>query len=220
MRERAALGVLAGQADRDPLDEQAGEGELLGLAPVDAALVERVAPALELLRELRVDGEALGHARAARRSARAAARPGTAVTTSAPGRGRDAALVGDRGHALAEASSSAARAPPSASCRRASAIASSVLLRDDALARRAPARTARARSAAARSARPSAAACTRPRPARCGRGGGSRRGRSRRRCRSGGGSAIASRTAESAASGSSALTWMIGRSKPLARSLE
>jgi hypothetical protein len=32
--------------------------------------------------------------------------------------------------------------------------------------------------------------------------------------------AIASRTAESAASGSSALTWMIGRSKPFARSLE
>ena len=62
VRERAALGVLAGEADRDPLDEQAREGERLGLAPVDPALVERAAPALELLRELRVDGEAVGHA--------------------------------------------------------------------------------------------------------------------------------------------------------------
>ncbi len=62
VRERAALGVLAGEADRDPLDEQRRERERLGLAPVDAALVERDAATLELPRELRVDGEAVGHA--------------------------------------------------------------------------------------------------------------------------------------------------------------
>ena len=37
VRERAALGVLAGQPDRDALDEQRREGERLGVAPVDAA---------------------------------------------------------------------------------------------------------------------------------------------------------------------------------------
>ena len=46
MRERAALGVLTGQSDRDALDEQAGKRERLGLAPVDPAFVERDRPAL------------------------------------------------------------------------------------------------------------------------------------------------------------------------------
>ena len=59
--EGAALGVLAGEADRDALDEQARERERLGLAPVDAAGVERLDPPLEHLHELRVDGEALRH---------------------------------------------------------------------------------------------------------------------------------------------------------------
>ena len=59
--ERPALGVLAGEADRHALGEQRGERERLGVGPVDAAvLAERGAPALELLDELRVDGEALG----------------------------------------------------------------------------------------------------------------------------------------------------------------
>ena len=49
VRERAALGVLAGEPDRDALDEQAGERERLGLAPVDAALLERRRAPLELL---------------------------------------------------------------------------------------------------------------------------------------------------------------------------
>ena len=49
MRERAALGVLAGQPDRDALDEQRRERERLGLAPVDASPRSIVcAPALEL----------------------------------------------------------------------------------------------------------------------------------------------------------------------------
>ena len=59
--ERAPLGVLAGQADRDPFDEQGRKGERLGLAPVDPALLERLSATVELLRELRVNGEALGH---------------------------------------------------------------------------------------------------------------------------------------------------------------
>src|SRR5207249_2921182 len=36
VREGAALGVLAGEPDRDALDQQAGERQLLRLAPVDA----------------------------------------------------------------------------------------------------------------------------------------------------------------------------------------
>ena len=37
LAERAALGVLAGEADRDALGQQRGEGERLGVGPVDAA---------------------------------------------------------------------------------------------------------------------------------------------------------------------------------------
>ena len=48
VRERPALGVLAGEPDRDPLDEERGERERLGLAPVDPALLERLAAPLEL----------------------------------------------------------------------------------------------------------------------------------------------------------------------------
>ena len=59
--ERAALDVLAGEADRHALGEQRGEGELLGVRPVDPAVgAERLAAALELAGELGVDGEALG----------------------------------------------------------------------------------------------------------------------------------------------------------------
>ena len=62
VRERAALGVLAREPDRDPLDQQAREGERLGLAPVDAARVEGLAATHQLALELRVDREAFGHA--------------------------------------------------------------------------------------------------------------------------------------------------------------
>ena len=62
LRERAALGVLAREPDRDAVDEQRGERERLGLAPVDPAFVERGPAPLELARELRVDGEALRYA--------------------------------------------------------------------------------------------------------------------------------------------------------------
>ena len=41
VRERAALGVLAGQPDGIPSTSRLRERERLGLAPVDAALVER-----------------------------------------------------------------------------------------------------------------------------------------------------------------------------------
>ena len=54
--------VLAGDPDRDAVDEQRRERERLRLAPVDAALVDRVAAALELLHQLRVRREALGDA--------------------------------------------------------------------------------------------------------------------------------------------------------------
>ena len=61
LRERAALGVLAGQADRRALGQQRRVGERLGLRPVDPAVgADRGPPALELLDQLRVDREALG----------------------------------------------------------------------------------------------------------------------------------------------------------------
>ncbi len=62
VRERAALGVLACEADRRAGDDKAREGEALGLRPVDpAGLAERFAPPLELLHELRMDREPLGY---------------------------------------------------------------------------------------------------------------------------------------------------------------
>ena len=61
VREGAALGVLPGEPDRDPLAQERAVRERLGLAPVDPALVERLDAPLELPRELRVDGEAVRH---------------------------------------------------------------------------------------------------------------------------------------------------------------
>src|SRR6478735_7295477 len=61
VRERAAFGVLAGDADRDPVDEETRERERLRLAPVDSAFLDRSSPPLELRRELRMDRERLGH---------------------------------------------------------------------------------------------------------------------------------------------------------------
>ena len=63
LAERAALGVLAGQTDRVAVAQQRREGERLGVRPVDPlAINERLAPALELLDELGMDGEAVADA--------------------------------------------------------------------------------------------------------------------------------------------------------------
>src|SRR5439155_20008715 len=61
VREGAALGVLAGETDRDALDQQACERERFGLAPVDAALLEGLRAPIELLLQLRMDRELFGH---------------------------------------------------------------------------------------------------------------------------------------------------------------
>ncbi len=61
VREGPALRVLTGEPDRDPLLEQRGECERLGLAPVDPALGDRLAAPLELLGELRIHLEAFGN---------------------------------------------------------------------------------------------------------------------------------------------------------------
>ena len=62
VRERAPLGVLAGDPDGDAVDEQRCERERFRLAPVDAALVERRATALELRPQLRMRREPIGNA--------------------------------------------------------------------------------------------------------------------------------------------------------------
>src|SRR5439155_26187408 len=62
VRERATLAVLTGDSDRNAVDEERGKRERLGLSPVDAALLERAAAALELLHQLRMRGEPVGNA--------------------------------------------------------------------------------------------------------------------------------------------------------------
>ena len=62
VRERAALGVLAGEANRDAVDEERRVCERLRLPPVDAALLDRLSPPLELLHQLRVRREPVGGA--------------------------------------------------------------------------------------------------------------------------------------------------------------
>src|SRR5262249_14892535 len=57
LRERAALGVLAGQADRNALGDEARKGEGLGVAPVDAASLQRFGTSLELAEKLRMHCE-------------------------------------------------------------------------------------------------------------------------------------------------------------------
>src|SRR4051812_26535735 len=59
LREGAALDVLAREAHGDPVDEQRRVCERLGLAPIDAAVVEGPTAAVELPRELGVHGEVL-----------------------------------------------------------------------------------------------------------------------------------------------------------------
>src|SRR6478735_9209931 len=99
LAERAALGVLAGQADRDALDQQRRERERFALRPVDAALgPDVVALLLQLLDELRVDREAVGRgqqlgvelAQAVGRDRRLDGRAGRAVELILAGRLLDA----------------------------------------------------------------------------------------------------------------------------------
>ena len=61
MREGAALGVLSREADRNPVLEEGRKGESLGVPPVDTAVSQALAPAIELPCELRVDLESVGH---------------------------------------------------------------------------------------------------------------------------------------------------------------
>ena len=58
--ERAALGVLAGEPDVRALGQQRGEGEALGVAELDPALVEHVEALEQRLAQLAVDREAVG----------------------------------------------------------------------------------------------------------------------------------------------------------------
>ena len=68
LAEGAPLGVLAGEPYRHALGKQRGEGQRLGVGPVDAALgAERGAAPLELLAELGVDREPFGPASGAAR---------------------------------------------------------------------------------------------------------------------------------------------------------
>src|SRR5207342_1026874 len=62
VRERAALGVLAGEPDRNAFFEQRPERERLRVAPVDSTLAQALSPALELPGELWIDLEAVRHA--------------------------------------------------------------------------------------------------------------------------------------------------------------
>jgi len=61
VREGAALRVLSAQPNRRPSTSSGREREALRLAPVDAAFLDRDGAPRELLRQLRVDGEALRH---------------------------------------------------------------------------------------------------------------------------------------------------------------
>ena len=165
--------------------------------------------------QLRVHREALGHAQQLL---------GQRAQPVGRDRGDDLA-AGRRGEALrsararAAATPSAARAPPSGR-RRPRPRSARPPRRRRRPPRRASPHRAPAPTGAPRSRAPSAAACRPARPARCGRSGGSRPGRRRRRCRSGGGRPSRAGSEAIAASGSSAFTWMIGASKPFARSLE
>ena len=93
--ERAAAGVLAGDAQVGALEEQRAVGHGLGQRPVDLAVGPQLVAGVELLAELGVDAEAVGDASSAwRRSGRGRARS-TPVSTwrqHADGRGRRPAL--------------------------------------------------------------------------------------------------------------------------------
>ena len=178
MRERASLGVLAGEPDRNALGEQARERQRLALAPVDPTRAKRLAPPLELLESFGVRLEALGQ------------REQLLVQRLEPLR-RDGGQDGAArvGRDLASPASRAARR--SRRFRRSCAARSSFcvsstsalgLLRGQDALLDEPRCVELAGGRLRRDLRrPSAAGCTRPRPARCARSAGSRRGR--RRCR-------------------------------------
>ena len=85
LAERAAADILARQADREALDQQRGEGQMLGGRPVDAgALLDRLAPLLDHPAQPGMDVErrpggrsSSGRARAASRSRPRCRRAGT-----------------------------------------------------------------------------------------------------------------------------------------------
>ena len=58
--ERAALGVLAREADMRALGQQGGEGQCFCVAVLDRPLVEDLLPALKRLAQLAVNGERVG----------------------------------------------------------------------------------------------------------------------------------------------------------------
>ena len=191
MRERAALGVLAGEPDRDALDEQADANASASawpqsMPPSSSAAARRSS----WLRQLRVDGEVARATERARRSSSRRRSAATAVTIVTP-TSADCA----EGRPFRRPGAAACRTSPQALVGRlaASARRRRLELRPRRLRRSTPSSascsrdTARARSGALRSAAPSAAACTPARPARCGRNAGSRRGRRRRRGRTGSG---------------------------------
>ncbi len=60
LAEGAPLGILAGETDRGPFGEDCGEGQRLGVRPVDLAL-HRVSPTLELSAQAGVDLEPIRH---------------------------------------------------------------------------------------------------------------------------------------------------------------
>ena len=61
VRERASLGVLPRQSDRNPLLEQGGVRERLCVPPIDPAFRKRFVPPLELPCELGIDREPFGY---------------------------------------------------------------------------------------------------------------------------------------------------------------
>ena len=59
--ECSPLGVLAREPNRNPVLEERGVREGLGLTPVDPSVLDRLAAAHELLRQLRIDRETVRH---------------------------------------------------------------------------------------------------------------------------------------------------------------
>ena len=219
VRERAALGVLAGEPDRDPVLEQAARTRAPrpgpSRSPPSSIASRRRSSCLSSFGwTVKPSGTSSSCSLSV---AQPLGRDGGVDDVARVGAGRARPWRG-RGWAIDALQRARARpaAPPAPARRRASASPRSTT----------PSSTSRAAYCSRdgrlllRSARPSAAACRPPRPARCGRSAGSRRGRRRRRGRTRCRYASASRTAAIAASGSSALTWTIGTSKPFARSLE
>ena len=183
VRERAALGVLAGEPDRDAVDERASANASDSAWPQSIPPSSRAVTRRSSWRsELRVDREPGRHAQQLLGQPPQALLADAGLDRGRPA-GRHGLVARLRRDVLAER-----RAQPvvrlAQPCDDAPRRARVGLLRaEHALLDELRAVELAHRRVAARSARPSAAACRRARPARCGRSGGSRRGRSRRRGR-------------------------------------